>query len=253
MRKEDLAYSLSIRVDAFDARYIVAAIAFKDDAVLGPMMVFIFFVPRSFEFLIGWCFRVENETNRSKELFVSMSLHLPSTHHVAVPTENFRQTADDDVCIGKHVDIKEVAYCFVDNHAEVVFVCQFSDTFDVRGSEKRVSRKFREESKISLAVLQSLFKIIQLFRGTEAVKDAPRAKFLNNLQGVYVWEPECVSVAPGSWTVALPVDYALLLTFCRHEDPVSIEYGAHSTGIEVYIIVRKASNISSVLDVLLQG
>lgn len=72
--------------------------------------------------------------------------HSPSSHDIAITTEHLGKTADNDISVREDIDIEEVPNGFVDDHVEVIFVSKTPDALEIGGSQKRVSREFREES-----------------------------------------------------------------------------------------------------------
>ena len=78
---------------------------------------------------------------------------LPSSHDIAVTTEDFGEAAHDNIRVGQDIDVEKVPYSFIHYYQEVVLVCQASDAFQIRRLEQWVSRKLSEEGCKSLAAL----------------------------------------------------------------------------------------------------
>lgn len=164
MSPQHLTDGFSISIDALDACHKVAAVALKEDSILRPMVVFIVVSPCFLELTVGLGFRVEHEAV-SSEYWRSndKARHIPSTHYVAVPTENFCQTADNDIPIWQDIHVEEISNGFINYHAEVILVCQVANALEVWGSKKWICRELGEERRKTLAAFEPLLQVIQLF------------------------------------------------------------------------------------------
>jgi hypothetical protein len=87
---------------------------------------------------------------------------LPSSHDITVTTEDFRQTADNNVCIRKDIDVDEIANTLIDYHAKVVLVCELAYALEIWRHEERVRGEFCKQGHESFTTLQSLFKVVEL-------------------------------------------------------------------------------------------
>lgn len=62
MSAEHITNRLSVCAYTFNARDEIAAVAFEENAVFGPVVIDVVFVPDLLEFGIVLCLRVEDET-----------------------------------------------------------------------------------------------------------------------------------------------------------------------------------------------
>lgn len=133
MCAEDLNDGFGINADALDARDEIAAVALEKNAIFGPVVVDVVLVPDLLELTVALCFRIEDEA-AGYQYFTACAVKLddlPSAHDVAVTTEDFGQTAHNNVCVWKDVDVDEVSYSLVDYYAELVLVGETADALQV--------------------------------------------------------------------------------------------------------------------------
>ena len=59
--------------------------------------------------------------------------HLPAPHHVTIPTEDLRKTANDHVRVMEHMHVQKVAYGLIDHNGEIVAIGKSSEATNIRG------------------------------------------------------------------------------------------------------------------------
>lgn len=69
----------------------------------------------------------------------------PATHNIAVTAEDFGETADDDIGVGKDVNVQKVANRLIDHDAEVVLVRECANAWKVGRFEERITGELAEQ------------------------------------------------------------------------------------------------------------
>ena len=86
------------------------------------------------------------------------------------------------------MNVQEVADGFVDHHSEIKPISKLPDPLQVWCLKQWISWKFAEECQELLAILTTLFKVIQLSLRRMAIKDTAGPKLLEDLKRVYIRE-----------------------------------------------------------------
>ena len=87
----------------------------------------------------------------------------PSTHDITIATEDFGEATYYDICTIEDRNVDKVSNCFVNDNSKVVLISKFTETFEIRGYEERIRRKFAEERKDLFAGFKEVFKVVEIF------------------------------------------------------------------------------------------
>jgi hypothetical protein len=93
MGGQDVADSFCVDADALDAGDEVAAVAFEEDAVFGPVVVDVVLIPDLLQDRVVSCSRVEDESGAVLVYVLKGDTelcYLPSAHNVAISAKDLR-------------------------------------------------------------------------------------------------------------------------------------------------------------------
>ena len=174
----------------------------------------------------------------------------PSAHDIRIPTKDLAQTADHDIRILRHLDIDKIANRLVDHHDEAVFVGQLTDAGQVRTGQKRITGELaKQREERSLAPFPALFAQLlergNVLRAAVTEEMTPVAPFLEDLEGICVWES---ARQVGSFSVMreqsdVPIAHALPLSARpppgHPSNIMRMPNRAHTRRIQVDIVRRQ--------------
>lgn len=133
MTSQDVADSLSVKVDPLDSGSEIATVPLHDDRIFSPVVVLVLDLHRHFQLPVEIAVWVQHRAWRlSTRVDKNRKALLPSTHDIAVPAEYLRQTANDDVGVRQHMHIQEISNSLVHHNGEAVLGRQLSDPLQIR-------------------------------------------------------------------------------------------------------------------------
>lgn len=87
------------------------------------------------------------------------------------------------------MDIQKISDGLINDNSKIESVRQRTDSAKIGAFQKRVARKFTEQSKEPLAPLAAPLEVIEILGRAIAVELATGTPFLQNFQSVNIWKP----------------------------------------------------------------
>ncbi len=122
-RAEEVAYCFGVCVDDAHAALEVARVALHEYGVLVEVEILEGRCEVGFQGGVVASLRVQDETvDNSAYAQIPNRNNVPAAHDIGRPAEHLGQTADQDVSVGQHLHVDEIANSLIDDNQEVVFV-----------------------------------------------------------------------------------------------------------------------------------